>query len=165
MPRTCGGRRTYDRHVERNFSVVDEQDVVDYQNRGFPICNFFESSPKGYDWIITNPPFGKAADFSIHALKYAKIGVAMLCRLAFVESKYRYLALFSKNPPSYIICFSERLGFVEGRLQVKGESSAVAFAWFVWIQDMKGQATQFRWTPVGSKSTTQRKDDSRDLFS
>ena len=62
----------------------------------------------GVRWIVTNPPFANAADFVNRGLGIAKVGVAILCRLAFLESVARYdlntrhltdVAIFSERVP------------------------------------------------------------------
>ena len=48
---------------------------------------------KGFDWVITNPPFRRGEDFTLLALKLARRGVAMLTRTVFIESVGECLAL------------------------------------------------------------------------
>lgn len=83
------------------------------------------------DWVVTNPPFSLAEAFVQQGLRVARRGVAVLCRLAFVESEGRYplmrrLAL--KAP------FAERVSIQLGSWDpdLKG---ATAYAWFIWMSD------------------------------
>lgn len=84
------------------------------------------------DWSIFNPPFNAALDFVRVALRRARVGVAALCRMAWIETRERY-ALFSEARPAMFCPFVERLPMVEGRLDPDA-SSATPYAWFVWIR-------------------------------
>ena len=44
------------------------------------------------DWIITNPPFSIACEFTLRALQLASSGVAMLVRTQWIEGIGRYAA-------------------------------------------------------------------------
>lgn len=83
------------------------------------------------DWVVTNPPFSKAEAFVRQGLKVATRGVAMLCRLAFVESVGRF-PLMQKM--AVMAPFAERVPMQLGSWD-PDLSSATAYAWFVWMQD------------------------------
>lgn len=83
------------------------------------------------DWVITNPPFAKAEAFVDRGLSVARRGVAMLCRLAFVESVGRHGLMTRK---ALTAPFSERVPMQLGSWD-PDLSSATAYAWFVWLQD------------------------------
>ena len=51
------------------------------------------------DWIITNPPYSKAADFLLRALDTAHVGVAMLLRIQWLETPSRWREIFGPVPP------------------------------------------------------------------
>lgn len=82
------------------------------------------------DWVITNPPFAKAEAFAAKGLKVAKRGVALLCRLAFVESVGRHSLMTRK---ALSAPFSERVPMQLGSWD-PDLSSATAYAWFFWLQ-------------------------------
>ena len=44
----------------------------------------------------------------------------------------RYERLYSKNPPSFIAHFAERVPMVKGRCD-PGASTATSYSWFVWM--------------------------------
>jgi hypothetical protein len=50
------------------------------------------------DWIITNPPFSIACEFTLRALDLASEGVAMLVRTQWIEGIGRYEKLAVSNP-------------------------------------------------------------------
>lgn len=93
------------------------------------------------DWIITNPPFGLAAEIVATGLRRAKRGVAILARAAFFESASRFHLFFPKGsgPDAggarlYAFApFFERVPMTLGRWDPKA-STATAYAWFVWMK-------------------------------
>lgn len=103
------------------------------------------------DWIIGNPPFRLALEFIRRAIGMASAGVAMLVRLAFLESETRYSALFRDCPPDEIAQFVERVPMVKGRLS-KEATTATAYAWLIWRTDRvtiarQPRSTKFTWIP------------------
>jgi hypothetical protein len=94
--------------------------------------DFLEGSP---DWIITNPPFGPAADprvvrFTLAALAHARAGVAMFARVQVLEGGDRYQRLWRPFHERLIWCqFAERVPIARGR--VSEESAATATGWLV----------------------------------
>jgi hypothetical protein len=87
-----------------------------------------------HDWVITNPPFAPEVMFPIvrNAVKHARVGVAMLGRISFLEPcktsrhgepRGPWLAL---NPPQrYLV--TERHSFTGN-----GKSDSCTTAWLVW---------------------------------
>ena len=124
------------------FNAVDASDVHDY-GAGFPVRDFlFPESLDDVDWTITNPPFRLAEQFIERALATSRHGVAVIVRSAFLEGIGRFERLFSVNPPSHVLQFTERVVMHKGRLAPEG-STATAYCWIVWI---KGEAsTRLRW--------------------
>lgn len=110
---------------------------------------------RGVDWIITNPPFRLAEQFIERASQVAKVGFAMIVRTSFLEGVGRYTNLFSKNPPSIIAQFSERVPMVKGRLTATG-STATAYCWLIWIEGE--DETRFVWIPPCRKSLERPED-------
>ncbi|WP_347271654.1 hypothetical protein [Rhizorhabdus histidinilytica] len=125
------------------FAHVEAADVHDY-GAGFAVEDYLFPGTDAFpvDWTITNPPFRLAEQFIERACATSTVGVAMIVRAAFLESIGRYETLFSKNPPSFVLQFSERVVMHKGRLAPEG-STATAYAWLVWID---GEAdTRLRW--------------------
>jgi len=105
--------------LAESFSEVISPGIFNY---GFGrVENFLKSSytANSFDWVITNPPFNLAEEFIIRSLKIARLGVAMLTRTVFIESKGRYERLFKDTRPSQVAQFVERVPMVEGRLDRK----------------------------------------------
>lgn len=91
----------------------------------------------GADWIITNPPFRTAAEFVRLGLERASRGVALLLRLQFLEGCERFPLLYGADPLTVCAPFAERVPMTLGRWD-PAQSSATAYAWFVWRKGEKG---------------------------
>lgn len=124
------------------FANVEASDVHDY-GVGFPQRDYlYPGEMSVVDMTITNPPFRLAEQFIERAAATSSIGFAMIVRAAFLEGQGRYERLFSKNPPSFVLQFAERVVVHKGRLAPEG-STATAYAWLVWLD---GEfPTQLRW--------------------
>lgn len=97
----------------------------DVHNPDFPV-----------DRIITNPPFGLAAQIVRKALGVAREGVALLLRLQWLETLERW-QLFAECPPTAVAVFSERVAMCEGGWDPK-LSAATGYAWFCWERNRDG---------------------------
>ncbi len=95
------------------------------------------------DWVFVNPPFSPdpplktAAQLLPGFLDVAGEGVAMLCRLQWLETDERH-RLFCEFPPSLVAVFSERVPMCEGGYDPKCKT-ATACAWFIWKRQDDGQ--------------------------
>jgi hypothetical protein len=127
------------------FGWVEAADIHDY-GAGFPVEDYLFPGSDAFpvDWTITNPPFRLAEQFIERACATSTVGVAVIVRAAFLESVGRYGSLFSRNPPSFVLQFSERVVMHKGRLAPEG-STATAYAWLVWIDGETD--TRLRWIP------------------
>lgn len=132
------------------LKVEDAVYGCELDEHGYPVVQGWHYP----DWVITNPPFKIAEKFIHRALHHAIEGVAMFCRLQFIESIGRYERLFSKNPPTTVLAFSERVKTWRGRLATPEDSGgAIAYAWFVWEKRYSDVPTQLRWiAPLGDRS-------------
>jgi hypothetical protein len=89
--------------------------------------------------IITNPPFKLAEEFIYQSLLLTTGKVAMLCKLQFLEGGRRK-KMFESTPLKRVYVFSKRLSMTRNGEKMKN-SGMIAFAWFVWDHDYKGEAT------------------------
>lgn len=129
------------------FDYVRASDVHDY-GIGAHIEDFLMPYPMpDFDWIVTNPPFRLASQFVEMALSRAKVGVAMLVRLQFLEGAGRYNRLFSIARPTWILQFTERVTLLKGRLYSpeSDDRSATAYCWLVWTKPVHNYETRFSW--------------------
>lgn len=100
--------------------------------------------------ILTNPPYALADKFVSHALRLGIPKVAMLLRLAFLESERRSEILDNGNL-ARVYVFKNRLPFMHrDGWTGKKSSSSIAFAWFVWSRYYSGLAELKRiaWEPL-----------------
>jgi hypothetical protein len=124
------------------FATVEASDLHDY-GVGFDVADYlFPNDLPMVDWTITNPPFRLAEQFIERAAATSRHGFAMIVRAAFLEGQGRFERLFSKNPPSFVLQFTERVVMHKGRLAPEG-STATAYAWLVWIDGETG--TRLNW--------------------
>jgi hypothetical protein len=75
-------------------SQVIASDIFDYGYGRAPLDFLNDDSLTTPEWIITNPPFKLACEFTLRALDLATEGVAMLVRTQWIEGISRYEKLF-----------------------------------------------------------------------
>ena len=151
------------RILAEDFPHVHVSDKYQYPGlKDSEIEDFLETptNQTQVDWIITNPPFVHANAFASKAIAIARTGVALLCRLSFLEGKARHDELFQHYPPTHVFVFSERLGMTKDRLDPKA-TAATAYAWFMWNHALRqGHAgTQLLWLRLGTRKKYERVDD------
>lgn len=144
----CGGGHISEVLKAYGYDVLSS-DIVD---RGYPntyTADFLTVNPKPKEYIprdiITNPPYSKAKEFIEKALEISmdSTKIAMFLKLTFLESKSRR-DLFNKNPPKYVYVFSNRVWCAKNGNFDEAKSSAVAYAWFVWVKGFRGEP-KIRW--------------------
>ena len=122
---------------ERGYSVKST-DLID---RGYGVggVDFLSESDRFDGDIITNPPYKYAQDFVEKALELIPMGnkVAMFLKVQFLEGKKRK-KMFLKNPPKTVYISSSRLNCAKNADFERYQSSAVAYAWYVWEKGFKG---------------------------
>lgn len=143
--------------LEEYFSIVSCSDIHDY-GYVMGLFDFLKSDkPFGkHDWIITNPPFKLAEDFFQESMRQTTEGVAFILRTSFLEGKGRYRNIFSKNPPSIVAQFVERVPMVKGRYDPTAVS-ATSYAWFIWKHNSDKQ-TKLVWIPPCRKQLEKEGD-------
>ncbi len=156
------------------FEYVRASDIYQYGNNEiFNFSDVTEEDDNSVDWLITNPPFSIAQQFIDDGLRVARKGVAMLVRGAFLEGQDRYNELYSKNPPSHIIQYTERVCLLEKRLiqankpdpfnldedgNPRKASNATSYVWVVWVKDNPNPEPTFHWIPP-SRTLLEKPDD------
>jgi len=106
--------------------------------------------------IVTNPPYNCAEGFVRTGIKQARHKLALLLRLAFLESAYRANTIFAHTPPSRVWVFSERITFYPKGATPKG-SGTTAYAWFVWDKRAPS-STELKWLMPGYKARHFRRE-------
>ena len=152
--------------LKEYFPIVHASDVHDYGcgydvgtfvGEGFDraTCSHIIGAP---DWIITNPPFSVAVEFTQRGIEEARIGVAMLVRSNWAEGGERYEELFRDRPPTFIAQFCERVPMTKGRWDPDA-STATSYSWFVWLARHPSTSTLFLWIPPGQRRALERAGD------
>ena len=145
-----GGGHLADRLEQYEYEVYGT-DIVD---RGWYATNYYDflnndnNEIKFSKWhgdIITNPPYKNALEFIKKSLDVVDEGnkVAMFLKLTFLEGQSRK-EFFLENPPKTVYVFSKRIPCAKNGDFDKYPSSAVAYAWFVWVKGYKGD-TVVKW--------------------
>jgi hypothetical protein len=136
-------------HLSKEIEFAGYQtrssDLID-RGYGKSGVNFLSDKITHWDGdIITNPPYKYAKEFILKALSIIPDGkkVAMFLKVQFLEGKSRK-DLFKTYPPRTVYVSSSRImcaqnGFFDGK-----QSSAVAYAWFVWEKGYSGY-TVLKW--------------------
>lgn len=108
---------------------------VDPRAPGLELCelrtvaDFRETYPIA-DWIVGNPPYRDAEEHVLHALKIARVGVALLLRLNFLSGQGRYFRLWANGPvPLHSVhVLAARPSFTGGG------TDAIDYGFFVWTR-------------------------------
>ena len=95
--------------------------------------------------ILTNPPYKYALDFVKHSLDILEDGyyAIFFLKIQFLEGKARK-KFFENYPPKYVYVHSERQKCAINNDFSKVNSSAVCYAWFIWLKGWKGEPI-IRW--------------------
>lgn len=124
----CAGDGQIVNPLRRAGLVVVTNDI----DRQWPADHHFDAAqqwPHGIglaDWVITNPPFNRAAEIIPMAHNHSRIGMAMLLRLSFLEPVEDRGAWLNRNPPTTLVVLP-RISFTGD-----GRTDSVTCAWMVW---------------------------------
>lgn len=94
----------------------------------------------GCDWVITNPPFKKATPILRYAMVHARVGVAFLLRLSYLEPTQERGDFLELAKPSMLMPLNPR---PRCRTDTK-RTDSVTLSWFVWRFGYPGNSTQLR---------------------
>ena len=130
------------RGLSEYFRSVEGSDIADYGG-GFPLFDFLTPDDSLFsarapitrqpDWVATNPPFNRLLDFTLRGLSYARVGVAIFCRLQALEGVARHKKIFAPFADRYCFSqFAERISLVRGGVDPKAGRPA-AYGWLtIW---------------------------------
>lgn len=157
------------RPLAEYFGQVITSDIADYgwagqQAVGDFLGSRFTCTERGSrlamrspDWIFTNPPFNKAADFIHRALNVASEGVAIIVRGSFLEGGERYEELFSQAMPWMVAQHVERVPMNRGNYN-PSNGTATAYTWLVWRRNWHEDYYLGTWVPK-CRDRYERTDD------
>jgi hypothetical protein len=153
----CGGGHMAAVIAEFTSAVI-ASDVFDYGYGTAPHDFLYDAPLTMPNWIITNPPFSIACEFTLRALELACTGVAMLVRTQWIEGVGRYKKLFRDRPPTVYAPFAERVPMVKGRWDPDA-STATSYAWFLWYRSSDPSPPGIFWIPPGCRAALTHADD------
>ena len=135
-------------HLARVFDEAGKLGkATDLINRGYGAVEDFllNTEPYHNGDIVTNPPYKYAQKFVEHALSKVDEGrkVCMFLKVLFLETQKRK-ELFIKYPPKTIYVSSSRINCARNGDFVTYNSSAIAYAWYVWEKGYRGE-TNIKW--------------------
>lgn len=135
-----------DRLKELGYKVYATDLVKRSNNNVAAPFNFLTADEYWGGDIVTNPPYNKATDFVLKALRCVEVGsqVIMFLKLTFLEGQDRHEQLFSKYPPKSVHVYSSRQMCAKNGDFIGAGSSAVCYAWFVWERGWRG-TTSVSW--------------------
>lgn len=81
------------------------------------------------DWVISNPPFSDAVRIIPRAYEAAKVGIAMLLRVTWLEPCEDRKVWLASHPPTWELVM-ERYSYRQN-----GSQDSATAAWFVWVKD------------------------------
>jgi len=147
--------------IKEYANPVFASDVFDYGHEQ-DLIDFLSARPHKQrpDWVIGNFPYALSLECTLRALQVAKVGVASLCRLYFLQSNERYERLFSTQPPSFIGHFAERIAMYPGEWNPEQDGSLATYAWFVWIKPVDGESRNI-FIPPGCRERLTKPEDRR----
>lgn len=90
--------------------------------------------------IITNPPYKFAQEFIEHSLELTDWKVAMLLKLSFLESVWRY-EFFKNTPLKKVLVFCKRITMYPEWIKKPKNSWTIAYAWYIWEK-------WYKWIPI-----------------
>lgn len=147
--------------LKETFDQVTASDIYP-QARDVLQINFWDaiesSEFPAFDWIITNPPFKHAEEFVRLGLTRARRGVAVLCRVAFLETSGRY-ELHERHLAEVAI-FCERVPMQLGPWD-PACSTATAYAWFVFDRYATKGEHKLSLIPPGTRERLTKADDAQ----
>lgn len=145
----CCGSGEMSEVLKETGLPIYSSDLYD-RGYGYAGIDFLEAKTSFVDNIITNPPFALAEAMLEVALRLASRKVCFLLRTAFLEGAGRHRKFYSKNPPSRIHVFSERLSmYPSGHDQKNGGTTC--YARFVWDKQRGTEGTSIQWIEPGWK--------------
>ena len=135
-------------HLAKVFDEAEKLGkATDLIGRGYGAIEDFLLNTESYHNgdIVTNPPYKHAQEFVEHAISKVDEGrrVCMFLKVLFLETQKRK-ELFTQYPPKVIYISSSRINCAKNGDFKMYNSSAIAYAWYVWVKGYRGE-TVVKW--------------------
>ena len=131
------------KRLEKLGHKVYSYDKID---RGFgKVQDFFymDKLPDDCHCIVTNPPYKYATEFVLKSLELLPDDglCCMFLKTVFLEGVNRWEKIYRNYPPLKVLQFVKRIPCAMNGDFSTCNSSAVAYAWFIWLKGFKGSPT------------------------
>jgi len=93
----------------------------------------FKEATSRIDVVVTNPPFNEAYEIVVQAVDHARVAVAMLLRLSWLEPTEERGPWLLANPPEALIVLPRH------DFRGNGATDSVTSAWMVWMTRARNQ--------------------------
>lgn len=155
------GRGHIAKPAQDYFARVDGYDVHDY-GHGYEQRDWLDAAawPEApcCDLIMSNPPFSIAEEFVLLGLARARLGVALLLRLQFLEGGERHAIMDGEKAKlTQPLVFCERVAMNLGDWDPDSKGNATGYAWFFWSKVHDPLPTE--WLPPGTRDRLWYRDD------
>jgi predicted RNA methylase len=127
------------------YSVITNDlfsQTTDYQKDATIYNNWWvltREDMKVADWVISNPPYGCQQKIIENAVKFARVGVAMLLRVTademVVSEKERDRAHWWADNPESLVIKMPRFSFAKSSKSGNWTTDSAYCQWFVWRND------------------------------
>lgn len=127
--------RVFTNEINPDLSVDFHLDAADWES--WTLMNF---EAEQIDWVVSNPPFNRAAEILPLAYEYCKTGIAFLLRLSWLEptgNRGKWLKQHASNLSNVIIFSQPRPSFTDNK-----KVDSVTTAWLVWRKDNGDRGTK-----------------------
>lgn len=132
------GSGTIPKAIADRGMLYHGSDIAD-RGYGTPDIDFFKSTQKVSN-IISNPPYSVLQEWVDHSLKCTTQKVAVIARLAFLESMKRK-SWFESRPIARVWVSSRRVSMPPGGADIPAKGGSIAFSWYVFEHGHKGPPT------------------------
>lgn len=147
--------RVFAEYQHQNIFASDIEENLTFGVNGVDFLDPKNNAKK--DLIATNPPYKHANEFTQKALEQARFGVAMLVRVQALEGQRRYAALYSKNPPTQIAFFADRIPFKVGKVVRKAPK--MFFHVWLWWNKLDPDPRPPLWIPPNVQKKLEKDED------
>lgn len=138
----CNGDGAISRLITRSHTITNDinPDVTADMHVDAADGASYETHFGEVDWVVTNPPYSMplCSDIVAHAVTHAKVGVAMLLRLSFLEpiakKQPRPRGEWLRTHPPTKTLVLPRYSYTRN-----GKSDSCTTAWMIWIKGERNQ--------------------------
>lgn len=142
----CGAGDISEVLIENGLETIST-DLYDYgYDKACDGVDFLKCEGVSVNNIITNPPYRDALAFVLKSKECATDKIALFLKTVFLEGQSRYEMFQDKTfPLASVYQFSKRVTIHKGGIINEKNVGMLAFAWFVWDRNYKGNRPGIEW--------------------